>query len=135
VDAGFDTKDLVEVNSRLERIGYSTSRSRGGSNKHLELTLANGETYRMSSEWEAKFEDIERALEKSDQIQLFHRKPGQVVWRLGSGKDVYHLKIGGQVFLSIEERKSLLKTLAHFTGTFALVGIFGLILRRRWLQQ
>jgi hypothetical protein len=135
MDSGLDKSDLKKVKSRIVKIEYYESSSRGGSNTNMRLHLSNGNTYKIPSEWEGKFNQIEDEYQKSDEIELFHRNKNQTKWRLGTADIVYHLMIGDTIIIDINERKSKSKMLGLFTGFVALFGLIVLIVRRRRLMK
>ncbi len=135
VDSSIDKEELIAINGQIDKIEYYESTSRGGSNTNMRLHLRNGNTYKVTYEWEDKFNEIEAEFENSDEIQLFHRNSNQTWWRLGTSDILYHLEIGKTIIIDIEERQSKSRTVGVLTGFVTLVGLIILIARWRGRRQ
>ena len=135
VDSSLDKEDLNKVTGRIAKIEYYKSKSRGGFNTNMRLKLTNGKSYKVTYEWDNKFNEIEKECQKSNKIQLFHRNSNQTHWRLGTSDIIYHLEIGNKVIIDIGERKSKSKLVGVFMGIVTLIGLTFLIVRRRRLRK
>ncbi len=135
IDSKLDTNNLVKVTGEVSNFYYTKSYTQYSRYSQLNLKLYDGNVYKVSSEWEAKFPMIIKELGKSSKVELYHRKPFQRIYRLGTSNIIYQLKIGESTIIDINERKSKSMNLLYFTGFISVIGFSTILVRRKLKTQ
>ena len=130
IDSNLEIEDLKRITGTVENYSYGKSSTQYSTYTHLNLKLNNKREYKITSEWNSKFSKIVDEIRKDNRIELYHRKPHQRLYRLGTENIIYQLKVGNSLILDIEERQNKSNGLVYFTGIIALIGATTLTIRK-----
>lgn len=126
LDTSLKLSDLVRVEGNIIEYKFEKYSTQYSTYKSLVITLDNGETYKIPSEWKPKFKNIIFNINHNNRAEIYHRKPYQCLYRLGKPNSVYQLKMGGNLLIGIEERISKSLFLALFAGLTSVIGLLRL---------